>query len=460
MILHIPVNFLHVHCVYKNVLIETPVIHRAVPLLFTCMRAEASPAYANTVGTLQLLAAKLGYTGVHIQCASMDHSFAIMNGAKERESEIRIVDCSVHVKRGMRKNLSRLIDTDLIDDFIKDVKVIVYIYVLLLYTNIHMQRLAKMTDQNHFHYCKAAMLAGWRKQEEEAFTDWFEEIYCDEAWGGGTFNVGASGLPGVTNHQQVIESFFKSLKGVMYPKATVSFFFENCIPRLLQHVRLHYSHSFVLRECLDQRRRVKDGHLHREILSKAEAILQDPTKNLKKVKVGGEWVWFVNSCRELYNADKPQTAITKARIDAYLSAPGRVTSFQSTLHRYTSMYRVDVTYSEDSHGKVTALTCGCETFWINGSHCPHTLNVWNALGVINLKHMLGNLLPVRKRGRPTNAKKALQREDNLDVMSLRPGDWKKAAIRHPEYLNGFVIDWRKKPHTHKIVWNVVYPDAP
>jgi hypothetical protein len=48
-------------------------------------------------------------------------------------------------------------------------------------------------------------------------------------------------------------------------------------------------------------------------------------------------------------------------------------------------------------------------------------------------------MPVRKRGRPSNKAKALERIDDIDVEALKPGDWKKTPIRHPEYRNGLYI---------------------
>ena len=37
------------------------------------------------------------------------------------------------------------------------------------------------------------------------------------------------------------------------------------------------------------------------------------------------------------------------------------------------------------------------------------------------------------------------------------GDWKKSPIRHPEYLNGWVVNYRYKPDTARtVVWQVCY----
>ena len=76
-------------------------------------------------------------------------------------------------------------------------------------------------------------------------------------------------------------------------------------------------------------------------------------------------------------------------------------------------------------------------------------------------HLTSSLMPVRKRGRPKNSEKALQRDANIDILAFRPGDWRKCPIRHPQYKTGIVRDFRVKPDKAKtVVWNVIYPDAP
>jgi hypothetical protein len=79
--------------------------------------------------------------------------------------------------------------------------------------------------------------------------------------------------------------------------------------------------------------------------------------------------------------------------------------------------------------------------------------------VIDVHHLVSTLLPVRKAGRPTKRSKALERDENPDVMALCPGDMRKTCIRHETYLNGVVYDYRLKPNKI-MVWCVRFPDAP
>ena len=140
-------------------------------------------------------------------------------------------------------------------------------------------------------------------------------------------------------------------------------------------------------------------------------------------------------------------------------------------------------YSVTETGSInnSALVCSCAGFWNNGSMCSHILAVyhlkgavlisffilhnwydtWCAIGHINVHELVSGLMPVRKRGRPKNCSRALEREDDLDVLALRPGDWRKSPIRHVDYGMGFVVDYRIKPDTKRtVVWRVRFPDSP
>ena len=66
-------------------------------------------------------------------------------------------------------------------------------------------------------------------------------------------------------------------------------------------------------------------------------------------------------------------------------------------------------------------------------------------GDIDVKHMSSSIRPARKRGRPRNAAKALINDESIDVMALKPGNWKNTYVRHPQYLNGMCVDYRVVP---------------
>ena len=86
-----------------------------------------------------------------------------------------------------------------------------------------------------------------------------------------------------------------------------------------------------------------------------------------------------------------------------------------------------------------------------------------SLGDIDVKHMASTIRPARKRGRPRNAAKALINDESIDVMALKPGNWKNTYVRHPQYLNGMCVDYRVVPN-HKneklLRWQCRFSDAP
>ena len=79
--------------------------------------------------------------------------------------------------------------------------------------------------------------------------------------------------------------------------------------------------------------------------------------------------------------------------------------------------------------------------------CSHSLAAMNVDGVIDVRHMRSALEPVRGRGRPKNATKALQKDlqpddSTLLVDTLKPHQWRKALIKHDEYGLGHVYSTR------------------
>jgi hypothetical protein len=79
----------------------------------------------------------------------------------------------------------------------------------------------------------------------------------------------------------------------MAPRATTEFFIKQSIPDMLSHIRLHYSYEErkVVRDCADPLVRVRDGHIHRDVLAKANDLLLDAKKNIKHYKGNGLHIW-------------------------------------------------------------------------------------------------------------------------------------------------------------------------
>jgi len=74
--------------------------------------------------------------------------------------------------------------------------------------------------------------------------------------------------------------------------------------------------------------------------------------------------------------------------------------------------------------------------------------------------MLKALMPVRKRGRPTNSELALEKDKDIDVMALQPGNWRKSKVYHPLHKHGMVYSWRNAGGKNGIHWYVRFMDSP
>ena len=91
---------------------------------------------------------------------------------------------------------------------------------------------------------------------------------------------------GISHHNQCDESLFRSIKRELKTKATVEHFFEHSIPDMLRHLALSYSVPVVCRGTTDQRSRVQNGHIHRDVLEKALLYCQSFRQNSIKVCMG------------------------------------------------------------------------------------------------------------------------------------------------------------------------------
>jgi hypothetical protein len=72
--------------------------------------------------------------------------------------------------------------------------------------------------------------------------------------------------------------------------------------------------------------------------------------------------------------------------------------------------------------------------------CGHVLVVHHVLGHIDVfREIVAHQPPTRKRGRSTNRSRALERDDNVDVLALKPGDWRKQHVFHDNFGVGTVL---------------------
>jgi hypothetical protein len=247
-----------------NYYIEHHVTRKPVPLLHAFARSEGHQPCEALFSSFKSIAKGLGFANLSIAAVGMDHSQALHNAAKTAGAEF-MVDCYIHVDRGMMKNRGKLKKSAYIET-----------------ARDHIRMLSKITERSIFDRGMEIVLAEWRFQHEDEFADWFEGVYLAEDWDLGSFHAGAGGYPGIPNHNQCDESLFRAIKRVIRTKATVEYFFERSVPDMLTHLALHFSFDSINRGVEDQRLRVTTGHLHRDTLESALEIVRQEEHNIHR----------------------------------------------------------------------------------------------------------------------------------------------------------------------------------
>jgi hypothetical protein len=98
-------------------------------------------------------------------------SWAMRNAAESVGVEC-VVDCYIHVDRGMMKNRGKLHDTAYIET-----------------ARNHVRMLSRITDKEIFDHGMDIVLAEWRCHGENVFADWFQSVYLADDWGNGSLRA-------------------------------------------------------------------------------------------------------------------------------------------------------------------------------------------------------------------------------------------------------------------------------
>jgi hypothetical protein len=298
---------------------------------------------------------------------------------------------------------------------------------------------------------------------EGVFADWFEFIYVPEAWDNGCFFAGAAGAPGMPNHNQCDESLNRSIKRFVITKASVEHWIGVSIPDMLQHFRLHYSFRTISRGAVDQLHRIKTGHIHRDVLEKAQCLVLASEKNMppQSAMRNGvrHYMWYINSSHYHYEEFGDLNAVTKTRIAQFKKLVPGLTVAEFGV-KYLSMHVVRQLDMTVDGVQSYRLVCDCANFWNCNVLCAHILAVYHTKNRVNIWDLLSKLMATRKRGRPTNREKALERDKDIDVMSLRPQDWRGSSVYDPLHGHGKVFSYRPVPENGGIVWNIRFLQSP
>jgi hypothetical protein len=131
------------------------------------------------IQVLKRFALELGYGSLKIASAQMDHSYSIRNAVRNEDEETALVDCFVHVNRGLMKHKALLHDPEYIDTAQK-----------------HFRLMCEVTDRDIFDLLTSCVLCEWREAGEGAFADWFESVYLADNWDNGCFLRVPARFPG------------------------------------------------------------------------------------------------------------------------------------------------------------------------------------------------------------------------------------------------------------------------
>ena len=170
----------------------------------------------------------------------------------------------------------------------------------------------------------------------------------------------------------------------------------------------------------------------------------------------GSIIYYVNASKYQYIEGSSANEVTLDRIRKFRQDPTRILPMKQCIQIYMSMHEIrEKNYSDNEE---LYYECDCRCYWYSAVICSHVLVVYHLLGIININHLVSRIAPKKKAGRPTKRSKALEKDEAVDTKGMKPADWVKTMIRHPEYLTGYVTDYRLKPNG-VFVWSVNFPDA-
>ena len=267
----------------------------------------------------------------------------------------------------------------------------------------------------------------------------------------------------------------------MSTKATTENFIRQSIPFMLTHLRLTFEVVQVIRDCSSQKHRVENCHIHRDILNAAYETLRFKQNYRKVVEKGkmftlnnyympqmlncilyhiyaenGSIFYYVNASKFQYIQGSGANEVTLDRIRKSRHDPTRILSMKQCIQIYMSMH--EIREKKYSNSEELYYECDCRCYWYSAVICSHILVVYHLLGTININHLVSRIAPKKKAGRPTKRSKALEKNEAIDAKGMKLADWVKTMIRHPDYLTGYVTDYRLKPNGI-FVWSVNFPDA-
>jgi hypothetical protein len=172
-----------------------------------------------------------------------------------------------------------------------------------------------------------------------------------------------------------------------------------------------------------------------------------PDSEVQCSRPGAPKQYYVNSATYKLNSSRE---VTKNRVQSFRTAAKTATSFINLKLRYLSLHEV----KQRANREDDYFDCDCAAYQ-HMCICGHVLVVHHVLGHIDVFREIAALQPARKRGRPTNRSRALERDDNMDVLALEPGDWRKQHVFHNTFGVGTVLSYHIN-QARVTVWTVEF----
>lgn len=166
-------------------------------MLFAISRSESRVVYDALLRTFNKLATSYGHPNVKIISHAQDHSNSISNAFHDHSPDSNCVDCYAHMVRKTGEKVAFLRDSEYYDS-------VVYPQIVQMSKSATKEILMRLGN---------AAVAQWRKDGEDTYAKWFEDIYLADQWCG--FYGTASGVPGIGRTNNPLEGVNKSVKDVV-----------------------------------------------------------------------------------------------------------------------------------------------------------------------------------------------------------------------------------------------------
>jgi hypothetical protein len=287
-------------------------------------------------------------------------------------------------------------------------------------------------SKEHMTLLAEVALHEWSNAGESEYASWFDKIYLSDEWSG--WFAMASGIPGTGVTNNPLESLNKAIKDTVDKRVSLEFFMEISIPAILKLCADNFCKPMMSHDVAKYQMCIFENRIHRNVLESARDILFDK-RNVITMVESGQTVTYVNSSRFLVQFHD-SNAVSIPRVTAYNTSPRkRLSSFSDAEARVLSLHRVRRVHASDGH---RTYYCNCKGFY-HSCYCAHVVVCCQIDARIDVFNLLSALMPTKKKGRPTNRGKALQRmEDDNFVTAVAPSSWRASDVRHPEFLNGVV----------------------